>query len=474
MEGIREQMNILNLAQNIALVTCFLIIGSLLLDGFLAILSGCLTFAASYFIFSLISVYASVDERIYLWSVLFATIFLISFQPSRDRIQKSLSSTHLRSTAPYLVFGMILFGVTALFIPPVIGWDARSIWIFHARWLMENKIYASYQLDPINTFSHPDYPIAGSSSLAFFGSLGGGELQNMVRGFACIQFSIAFYVGIMVSNICISRKSLRAIFSFFITASILALGGDFGISSGYMDLANAIGISAIFVTLVCMESNPKDQKLRLILFLLTVYISGLKQESAILILVFTIAWDVARRISKSQALSTVFIYIGLALTQLSWRLYQIKRNIPNTSDVSGIFSNIPKDLSDLKDYLPYLKEYFSLGGSSALIIAVFAIALITIFQKTSIQGELVQKRAAIIAVFFLQAVLVSTYTLGNSRNSLEWWMSTSFDRILLTSSVFTFVIVILAIAPIDLININGAHSMISRSLKNGAKEKKKT
>lgn len=463
LEGVRAQMNTFNLAQNIALVTCFLIIGSLLLDGFLAILSGCLTFAASYFIFSLLRVYFGVDEVVYLYSILFLTILLIIIQTSREQIQKSLSRINLRSTASYLTLGTLLFGVSVVFIPPVIGWDARSIWIFHARWLMEDEVYANYQRDPINFFSHPDYPIAGSSSLAFFGNLGGGELQNMVRGLAFIQFSIAFYVGIMVSNVCISRKSLRAITTFFITASILVLGGEFGISSGYMDLANAIGISAIFVTLVCMESNPKDQRLRIILFLLTVYTSGLKQESAVLIFVFAIAWEIARRISKSEASNTVLIYIGLGLTHLSWRLYLNNGNIPNTSDVSGIFSNVPKGLSDLRDYLPYLNEYFSLGGSRALFLAILALTLISIFQKTSTQGELVQKRAGIITVFFLQAVLIATYTLGNSRKSLEWWMSNSFDRIFLTSSVFTLVIIILALAPFNLISINGAHSLISQS-----------
>jgi hypothetical protein len=455
-------MSTFDIVQSIALILCFFIIGSFILDGFLAIIGGCLSFASSYFIYSLLEVYFGVDSSTFLHSVLFVTIILVLIRTSREKVRKSLSRINLRSTGPYLILGTMLFGVTAASIPPVIGWDARSIWIFHARWLMENEIYSNYQRDPINFFSHPDYPIAGSSSLAFFGNLAGGEIQNMVRGFAFIQFSIAFYIGIVVSNICIARKSLRAILSFFLTASILVLGSNFGITSGYMDLANAIGISAIFVTLVSLVGNPKDQRLKIMLFLLTVYTSGLKQESGVLILVITIAWEIAQRISKSRASNTVFIYIGLALTNLSWRFYQSIEKIPNTSDVRGIFSNLPTNLSDLRDYFPYLREYFSLGGDRALFVTVFTIALVSILQRTKVRSELVQKRAGIITVFLLHAVLIATYTLGDSRKSLDWWMSNSFDRIILTSYVFSLILIILAISPFNLININGTRSLVSR------------
>jgi len=58
-------------------------------------------------------------------------------------------------------FPIILFLLFGLFFTLAIGtpdWDARSIWLFHAKRIFyENSIYA--QLDGYASFSHNDYPV---------------------------------------------------------------------------------------------------------------------------------------------------------------------------------------------------------------------------------------------------------------------------------------------------------------------------
>ena len=58
-------------------------------------------------------------------------------------------------------FPIILFLLFGLFFTLAIGtpdWDARSIWLFHAKRIFyENSLYA--QLDGYASFSHNDYPV---------------------------------------------------------------------------------------------------------------------------------------------------------------------------------------------------------------------------------------------------------------------------------------------------------------------------
>jgi len=463
-------MMTINLIQGLLLLVSLTLIGSLFFDGFLSILGGCFFFAASVFLFSLVKVFFEIDTDFYFLFILLVSIVMISSQTIRKRIKDSLSRGNFLSTAPYFLIGSLLFGVSCLVVAPVIGWDARSIWLFHAKWLIENEPYAEYQRTSIFLFSHPDYPIAGSSSLSFFGELADSSYQSMVRGFAFIQFCLAFYTGLMIAKLCSVSQLTRYATTFCVTSILLALGRDFGITSGYMDLANAIGISAIFVTLVWLEKVPNDLRFKWLLLILVIYVSGLKQESAVYILIVAISWEVSRKYAGSSLFNTFYIYIGLLITYPTWQLHLILAKVPKTSDASGVLTNLPINSSNYESFVKYLESYFLLGGYKAIVIALITGLLITFFHKHSNQLEVVQKASLFLVLIFFNALLIVTYTLGSSRASLEWWMANSFDRILMTSTSFSLIAILLSIAPSDASPSSGFSTLPSTL--NNAKSKK--
>jgi hypothetical protein len=458
-------MTTINVIQNLLLVLSLILIGSLLFDGFLSILGGCFFFATSIFLLSLVKVFFKIDTDFYFYFFLFVSTVMILNQTTRQRIKNSLSRGNLISTAPYLLIGGVLFGVSGLVVAPVIGWDARSIWLFHANWLIENEAYAEFQRTPIFLFSHPDYPIAGSSSLAFFGRLTDSSFESMIRGFAFIQFCLAFYSGLMIAKLCSSSRLTRYATTFCVTSVLLALGRNFGITSGYMDLINAIGILAIFLTLTWLEKEPNDLRSKFLLLTLVIYVSALKQESAVYILIVAISWEVSRKLTGSRFFNTLYVYIGLVLTYPTWQMYLILAQVPKTSDASGVLTNLPVNLSNFESFVKYAESYFLLGGYKAIIVAIVSGLFITFFHNKTSQFEIVQKRSLILILILLNAVLMATYTLGSSRVSLEWWMANSFDRILLTSTSFSLMAILLSISPFDF-PARLASSPLSRSRKN--------
>jgi hypothetical protein len=464
-------MNTINLIQSLLLVLSLILVGSLFFDGFLSILGGCFLFATSIFLLSLVKVFFKIDTDFCFYFFLLVSTVMILFQRTRRRIENSLSKRNLISTAPYLVIGGVLFGVSGLVVGPVIGWDARSIWLFHANWLIGNEAYTEYQRTPIFLFSHPDYPIAGSSSLAFFGRLTDSSFESMIRGFAFIQFCLAFYSGLMIAKMCSSSRLTRYVITFCVTSVLLVLGRDFGVTSGYMDLTNAIGVLAIFLTLTWLEKEPNSLRFKLLLLILVIYVSGLKQESAIYILIVAISWEVSRKLTGSSSFNTLYVYIGLFITYPTWQMYLVLAKVPKTSDANGVLTNLPINLSNIESFVKYSKSYFLLGGYKPIVVAIISGLFITFFHKKTSQFEMVQKRSLILILILLNAVLMATYTLGSSRASLEWWMANSFDRILLTSTAFSFMAILLSISPFD-VPVRSGSSPLSRSLK-GARIKKK-
>jgi hypothetical protein len=123
--------------------------------------------------------------------------------------------------------------------------------------------------------------------------------------------------------------------------------------------------------------------------------------------------------------------------------------VPKTSDASGVLTNLPINLPNYKSFVKYFESYFLLGGYKAIIIASITGLLIILSHKKSNRFEIVQKNSILLILIFFNILLIATYTLGSTRVWLEWWMATSFDRILLTPALFSLIAVLLSIAPFD-------------------------
>jgi hypothetical protein len=164
----------------------------------------------------------------------------------------AFDSFKLKHTLPLLIIlylGLLSLGMVAT------SWDARSIWLFHAkRIFIDNSIFA--QLDDYATWSHNDYPVMLPLLSASFAKLIGywNEIFPKTSNVFFILPPLLIFSDYLKNN---RWFVLFVIGVFYILAKLLI--------NGYMD-----GILTLYAlsTLVLLNQFSKDNKNKLLLFLI--------------------------------------------------------------------------------------------------------------------------------------------------------------------------------------------------------------
>ena len=321
---------------------------------------------------------------------------------------------------------------------PLTGWDARSIWFFHAkRIFLGHSLYAP--LDGYAPWTHNDYPVLVPALAASIAATVGYWNEVLPRAAEVFALAPLFFFG---------AHAFRSVGNFCVWLSCVVLVCWGEILGGYMDSLIAINFS---LALLAMAEIYKQRKLALELS------APIGQKEWGLILAVCLL-NLLLLKNEGLALSGIVVVCMLPALLKNWRLmvlcalpfvvFAVVWKIPALrADVStdliqqggqlqrGLQRlNSPADLAMIFEAF----KRFSLWYGIALVcLTPYAIVKRTHF------AYLLPPIAAILAyALVLFSVYLTTY------HQLQWHLTTSVDRVLMTVNLGVCTLVLYALSDI--------------------------
>ena len=322
-----------------------------------------------------------------------------------------------------LVIGLLLVCVTITLLGPVTAWDARSIWMFHAkRIFVDGSLFAP--LDNYAAFSHNEYPVLAPAIAASLArSLGyWNEIvprasvaialapplflaAYIFRSFAAFCVWIALLMRVCAADLVIGYMdclvATNAAVAVLAVAEIYRRGADRQAS----DLAGpALALAASLLNLLFIKNEGSVVGALLVLAMVPAVIRHPKMALSVLLpwLVFALLW----KLPVAQA------GISVDLVKNGGLLERGLRRLQTPDDVFLI----------LQYFKIYSLEYFVLLG---LAMGVAALG----WRKLWFVLPSLATVAAYVGVVFL--VYLTTF------QDLRWHLATSSDRVLIAFDLST-------------------------------------
>lgn len=313
---------------------------------------------------------------------------------------------------PIVLFALFTIGI--VFSSGSDAWDARSIWLFHAKKIFyDNSLYA--QLDNYG-HSHSDYPVLIPAWSATLGKVVG--VWNEVYPKSA---SLFFIIPVLIFSVAVLAYSTGSI----VYLVAIAYFSGTHLLDGYVD-----GILALYVGAYCLlllsinEAKPEaklDKPLFLALLLILTIITLLKNEGffiAIFLMMFTF-FSVRPRLSV--------IYMGvfaLGIYFLSWKIPVILADIPSEFLDGQFTSRFFARIHSFKSWEMIAEFFFK-----SLWISIFALLIFVIIKREKLRHYRAPLYFCCLYLVFLVFVYLSTPL------DLNFHLITSADRTLLTVNI---------------------------------------
>ena len=330
-----------------------------------------------------------------------------------------------RETWPLIAF--ICFGLFVTIFTGSVGWDARSIWLFHGkRIFFEGGLYA--QLDNYAPWSHNDYPVLYSAFTATIARAIGGWNEILPK-----TASIFFLIPPLLIFLKVFSNPTRFLV-FNIGLLLICREHPF---NGYMDAILALYTCAAVLLLMptVLNSLSIDTKDKNIYVALTgtflVALPLLKNEGLIILLCIS----VAALLFKSSLSKKSYIFV-LLMTLIffffTWKLPLLQANLQNDLVVSGIFDRALNRMRDINSLYLIASNFLKNIWITLTLMTVSLYVVGVKFSKIYIPAIFL-----ILYTGFLLAVYLIT------PHDLKYHLWSSIDRTLMPVNLLMFCIGIL-------------------------------
>lgn len=338
--------------------------------------------------------------------ILFTSFILIAIKGLR-RISKQF---------PLIIF--LLFGIIFTLGLGTPDWDARSIWLFHAkRIFIEDNLYA--QLDNYAPWSHNDYPVI-FSMLAATLAKAVGHWNEVFPKSVLILFLIP---PLLICSALLNQKILMILF----LAGIGVICRNY-LFNGYMDALVAIYTCAIilFITktnetrAACSSDYIYPVLILISFFSILIFLKNEGLVISLIILLLTLFFQ--KNIPKFYifliSITTFMLYFTL------WKLPLVEMNIENDLMASGIYQRAIERLNSYDDLRLIFDKFLKYSG------LYFGLFLLNFFRKTARWQNL-----ALPTIFVIIYAGILFFIYLSTPNELAWHLGTSVKRALLPINV---------------------------------------
>jgi len=296
-----------------------------------------------------------------------------------------------------------IFFLFILFIclgTPIIDWDPRSIYFFHAKRIFyDQSIYSV--IDNYASFSHNDYQ---SLAPAFASSLAVlvGEWNEV---FPKLAFTLMFLPPLILAYTFFNNTRYLIFLSivFYTIGKFLFNGWVDGLVAIYFGLS-----SFLMYLLVVTENNFYKKRFHfyLLAFCFFITLTLIKNEGiALLFTLFTATTLI--KIFKSEFKKEIIKLSLLSLSFLpiiAWKLFCYSKGIGNDYINNDFFSNLLPRLIDVNNYK--LVSYFILLNEKFIIVVIFF--LVSFWIKANKRLFVFVSSISLIYIFILFIIFLST------------------------------------------------------------------
>ena len=317
--------------------------------------------------------------------------------------------------------------------PAPLGWDARSMWFAIPSYLNGSaEQYLTAQAGGAQT-GWVDYPLFGPGSLATVWQLMGvsENLWSGSRLYALIGISLAALVGYLLFTKYGADKNISFV---AIAFSGLVLAGFFiggGINTGYMDTIQGLLVAATLASCLLWSRESLVRSTALI-GIISIAAMSAKQEGFWFVLFILLVTSVFY-LPKRQFWFPLSL-VPFAASRLFWVSFSDYVNMPESGSTSGLIARIPEllDQNSLAwEIMPkIIFNWFVPHNGAFFAILLLAVAALSVANRTSnIMATSLDVFLYLMVGLGVLTIIFVTYSLGDSREQIDWWLGTSYSRI---------------------------------------------
>lgn len=318
----------------------------------------------------------------------------------------------------YLAVGLILLLALAVYAEPLLEWDARSIWFFHAKAIFfDGGLKASpFWNNPAYDWSHKDYPELLPMLAARYAAFTGAWNEFAPKG-ALVPLAAAGFLGLLAAA--------PAAFPVLAPAAVILLGAS--LWNGYMDGWIAVYGAVAALSAAAWMENGRRPHLILCAAALGIALC-LKNEGQLLALAMlpAILWAARRRRPGWLDLSALIAFVPFVL----WLVVKAKLGLHGGLEGVGLAHRalvVAGDSHELLYRLSYLaKDAFARTHLFGAVGAWLAVGLCMGF---SLPARVCGVSAALYGGGLIMVYLGTPF-------DFAWHVGTSLDRVLLAPTLF--------------------------------------
>jgi len=324
------------------------------------------------------------------------------------------------------LIALLCFGLFVTIFTGSVGWDARSIWLFHGkRIFFDGGLYA--QLDNYASWSHNDYPVLFPAFMATLARAIGGWNEVFPKS-AAIFF--------LVPPLLILLKAFSNPNRFLVFNIGLILICREHLFNGYMDAILALYTCAAVILLmpIILNASSIDTKDKNIYVVLTgtflVALPLLKNEGLVILLCIS----VAALLFKSSLSKKSYIFAlltALIFFFITWKLPLLNANLHNDLVVTGLFDRALNRLKDIDSWHLIASSFLK---NTWIFFTLMVVSLYVVGVKFS------KIYMPFIFLILYSSFLLAVYLM--TPHDLAWHLSTSVDRTLMPVNLLMLCIAI--------------------------------
>ncbi len=402
-----------------------------------------------------------------------STVVTFAVRSLRERSLKSLS---LAWTSVIDRIGLAIAAVATLAslasTPPPLGWDARSMWFAIPSWLNgPAEQYLTAQAGGAQT-GWAEYPLFGPGSFATVWQLSGvledlWQASRLAGVMAVMAAALAAYLLLQEfgrdKNIWLAGTT----FAGYVLAAFFLADGT--INNGYMDALQGLLVAATLAAALSFDKSKAVSGLAVI-SIISVAAAATKQEG------FWFTLGVILLGVFFHGFQKAFVFfaatVPILMYQVVWGLFGNATGMSESASTAGIGDKAPELLSPGSTAMVVISkifmDWFSPQYLLPIIIFVFAAITFGFSSQSKLSARLGSIMLAAGSVLGVTVVIFITYALGGSRDSIDWWLGTSYTRIMSTPMALGWLVIVSAV----LVNLNSTSSRVMRLSKPAKKAKR--